>query len=123
MQGAWKAHDRACFTRTVLAYKSGVFELVDHPPSSDLAPPDHFLSPDEVLCAAEHQYESFCTTRIKVLKKKKKVWKNYSHLIRINHCIMVSLWTFQCTLVVMGTQLGRINLTGESPMGSRTGKN
>ena len=97
------------------------FELVDHPPySPDLAPSDYVLSPnmkkhsagkqyrtdDEVVSAVEDFFEdedeSFHTTGIQALQHRWKksvnrrgdymyMFRNKPHLVKLDHCIIVSL--------------------------------
>ena len=106
---------------TLVAVRDCGFELVDHPP--DLAPShsDYFLFPNmnktlgweaasavRTIPRIRNQDESFYTTKIQALlhRWKKCVdgrWdcvENYTLiLVKFDHCIIVSLWTFQPTLV------------------------
>ena len=105
------------------------FELVDHhPPYSDLALSDYFQFPnmkkkhlarkqnwtgDEHISAelwgpffrirmrASIPQESKCcnTARRSVWTAGETIFKNKPHLVKFNHCIIVSLWTFQPTLI------------------------
>ena len=103
------------------------FELVDHPPySPDLAPSDYFLFPNMEkntwlgssvgpMMRSYLQLRTFSRIRMRasILQESKRcntdgrsVWtagetmlKNNPHLVKLDHCIIVSLWTFQPTLV------------------------
>ena len=106
------------------------FELVDHPPySPDLAPSDYFLFPKmkkKTHLAGKYywpmmksylQLRTFLRIRMRAyyatwLQVLQHRWKNcedgrgdYADLVKFDHCIIVSLWTFQPTLIHAGPEI------------------
>ena len=101
------------------------FELVDHHPYfPDLAPSDYFLFPNikntfSWEAVSDQRWGHTCRTfarirmRASILRESKhdnndgkSVWtagktmlKNTPHLVKFDHCITISPWTFQPTLI------------------------
>ena len=120
------------------------FELVDHPPySPDLALSDYFLfldthkkhlagkqyqTDDEVKSAVEDFFEdqdeslelysrksNHCNTNGRsVWIAGKTMLKNKPHLVKFDHCIIVSLCTFQPTVVQWNLAIKRSDITKPS---------
>ena len=69
------------------------FELGDHPPffhpSSDLAPSNYFLFPNmkKLFAGKQNWTDDEVISAVEDLKTK-------SHLIKFDHCVIVSLWIF-----------------------------
>ena len=112
------------------------FELVDHPPHSDLAPSDYFLFPTwkqqtntwlgssiRLMMRSDQQFRTFPRIRMRasipreskhcntdgrnVWMQGRLCWKiNHICCGQFNHCIIVSLWTFQPTYVQVILQFG-----------------
>ena len=94
--------DNAPAHKSVVAVRDSGFKLVVHPPySPDLAPSDYFLFPTGSgweLLYHRNPTSKHCST------DGRSMWtagllENKPHLVKFDHCIIVSLWTFQPTLV------------------------
>ena len=117
---------RQCIRSMAAVHDCG-FELVDHPPySPDLAPSHYFLFPNMQktlgweavsdqwwghICSwglfqgsgwelLYHGESKCCNTNGRnVWTAEETMLKNRPHLVIFDYCIIVSLWTFQLTLV------------------------